>query len=138
MKKKVIIFIYCCSLFVITFYIPSIEWYTQNGELEQDSKLQSCSIDHHLCANFKAIIRGFLFGSLYYSGYLSIKNNRTGQYAQINNFLIGFDDYSLIPTQLIWKNNNQLDVYLGENGTKNTSNFFFKNLGNVTVFLHKD
>lgn len=132
---KHIIAIFCYVFLLVTiFYIPNIRWIFDRKIIEE-KPFMVCSIDHIMCAIFKITIQG---DPPYRNGYLSIKNKKTKQNAIINNFFMGIDDHPLLPTQLIWKNNQQLDVYLEGNESQNTSNFFFKDLGNLTVIIHQN
>lgn len=126
-----------CFFFVLPFYFPSLPWLLQSGEVEKSSKLKSCSPNHIFCVDFKVITRGATSDSSYYSGYFVFKNKKTGELAEINNFFIDFEDISLRPSEFMWKDNSHLDVYLQGKKEGKTSNFFFKNLGNLSVIIHR-
>lgn len=121
-------------LLIAVFYIPDIRWIL-NPKTIVVQPFTVCSMDHTMCTVFKVTVQG---DSPYRNGYLSITNKRTKKHATINNFYMNIDDHPLLPTQLIWKNNQQLDVYLEGNHSGNTSNFFFKDLGSLTVIIHQN
>lgn len=134
MKKKVTILQLCCiSSFIVAFYLPKFAGISKEGEFEQGSLVHSCSVDHVICAEFKNTIRG---DPPYRSAYLSIKNTKTGEYAQINNLFIDIMYKGEVrPAQFIWKNHNQLHIVIDGSSTHEIYNYFFKNLGNVSITL---
>jgi len=134
MKKRIILLI---TSFLLGYYaIDIIRFFIfYRPFVVEDSKMISCSKNNNLCAEFNVINNNEYLP--YYLANIKIENKNDNSFSQITNFAFSIADHPLKSTQLIWTKNNQLDIFLEGNKSENTSDFFFKNLGDIKIFIHQ-
>lgn len=135
MKYYILPAILFCFSLTVPFYFPEIRWLFAEGYIEKGSIEKSCSVDQKYCVDFKIIVRG---DPPYRNGYITITDEKNGKHVEINNYFMDIQDHDLEPSQMVWRENNQLDVYLEGKKDGSISSFFFKDLGNLSVIIHRN